>query len=65
MTSNKKIYDKYLRKYDQNAPENIKKRRAEKAEKIKRWLKDHTFDIINSIIGLVALIVAIIALVLQ
>lgn len=65
MNPNKKIYDKYLRKYDQNAPENIKMRKIERAEKIKRWLKDHTFDIINSVIGLVALIVAIIALILQ
>lgn len=55
-------YNKYLRKYDKDAPENVAKRKAQKNAEIKQTLKNHTFDIINSLIGVAALIVAIIAL---
>lgn len=51
-------YKKYIAHHDPNSPENVKKRKAERAKARKEWLSKNW-------IGLAGLIVAIIAVVIS
>lgn len=52
-------YQKYLRKYDKYAPENIEKRKKEKANRRKEWWKNNWGSVVGAIIGIVTLIITI------
>jgi hypothetical protein len=57
-----KTYDKYLRKYDPQAPENVQKRKAEKVQRRKQWWSANWIALSSLAVSVMALIVAVIAL---
>lgn len=57
--SNPKIR-KYYEKYDPKAPQNVKKRRADRKRKIRSWLAQNWIALSSLIIAIAALIVAIV-----
>ena len=55
---NSPLYQKYLRKYDADAPENIAKRKQEKRDRARKWLSQNRIPLLSLIIAILALIIA-------
>lgn len=51
-------YEKYLKKYDKCAPENIKKEKAKKAKTAKDWWSQNWIPLLSLLVATAALIVA-------
>lgn len=51
---------KYSEKYDQKAPQNVKKRRDDRKRKVRSWLAQNWIALSSLIIAIAALIVAIV-----
>lgn len=56
---NSYAYQKYLKRYDENAPENIQARKEQKKQKRKKWWEDNWLAVISVIIALAAFIIAV------
>ena len=56
---NSYAYQKYMKRYDENAPENIQARKEQKKQQFKKWWSDNWLAVISVIIALAALIIAV------
>lgn len=55
-------YKKYVKRYDPDAPENVAKRKMERAAKRKEWWKNNWIALLSMLIAAIALVVSIIGL---
>lgn len=55
---NSVAYQKYMKKYDKTAPENIKKEKEKRASKRKEWWKENWISFLSLIIAIFALLIA-------
>lgn len=51
-------YNKYLKKYDKCAPENIKKEKEKKAKSNQDWLSKNLIPLLSLLVAIAALIVS-------
>lgn len=51
-------YNKYLKKYDKCAPENIKKEKEKKAKSNQDWLSKNWIPLLSLLVAIAALIVS-------
>lgn len=52
------LYQKYLQKYDVDAPENISKQKKEKLDRIIKWFSQNWISLLSLIIAILALVIA-------
>ena len=51
-------YKKYVSRYDPNSPENIAKRKREKAEKCRVWWSTNWIALLGVLIAMIALVIS-------
>lgn len=62
---NSVLYQKYLRKYDPNAPENIAKAKREKSERRRAWWAQNWIAFTSMVFSIIAVTISLIALLIS